>query len=754
MTSFCDQACVICDIDGYSGINDLTATGQGFPEFCTTEYNNMQYIGFFAGSEDLSIRVDVGTCIGGVSSLEVGFFYSEDCENFEAIMFCDTDIRAGQSTTFSNNQPLTIGQYYFLVIDGSNGANCTWTFNVTEGTTEVDKLTTSGVITHPEETCPNLATTFSTTGEVGAAFYRWTVNGVGTAAGFIKETELTFAEEGIYEVCVTGENVCDEAPPSCTTITVRAIEDLVINERLCDGECIEINGTNFCNTGTFQEIVILPSGCDSIIDIEILVLPQAREGIDLWICNDESYFIGPNSYNMTGSYLDTISTVDDCDSIVSLELRVIECEIIGTPDQKPVICNGEPTGTLIFSVDQGEPPLEYTYTNIFDASITGMGSTNLLVDNEIPGIPAGTYQIYITDDFGNDVVVRQEVVEPEVMGLELSPSEYGEYNISCFESLGEPGSDGTLMANPRGGYSPYTYMWSDGQTTQQAIDLTYTEYTVTVTDAGGCTIESTFTMTAAPEIIPEAVFNDPTCDGLESGIINLFGVEGGHFPYTYALNDTSSFSGDSTWSNLSEGVYEVFVKDTFGCIVSLQDSIVAPQIPVVSFADDLNLDLGDSLQLEPIVNAIDIKSISWSPSDNLSCDDCLEPFARSVNDSQYTITVTSIDDCESQATIRVRVEKRRRVYIPNIFQPNSNFDNTFLINSGDEVEEVISFNIYDRWGNLIFRQQNFNPNDESFGWDGRLNGKELMNGVYVWQAEILFIDDEILDYVGTITVLK
>ena len=92
MTSFCADACVICDIDGYSGVNDLTATGQGFSNFCTTVYNNMQYIAFIAGSESLTIQVDVGTCIGGNGSLEVGFFESFDCQTFSPITDCNTDI--------------------------------------------------------------------------------------------------------------------------------------------------------------------------------------------------------------------------------------------------------------------------------------------------------------------------------------------------------------------------------------------------------------------------------------------------------------------------------------------------------------------------------------------------------------------------------------------------------------------------------------------------------------------------------------
>lgn len=754
MTSFCDQACVICDIDGFSGVNDLTATGQGFPEFCTTQYNNMQYIAFIAGSENLTVRVDVGTCIGGVNSLEVGFFESSDCENFTAISFCDTDINGGESTTFVSNQTLVIGQHYYLVIDGSNGANCTWTFNVLEGSTSVNDLTSSGIIEQVEETCPGFPTLFSTSAEPGAANFDWTVNGT-SVPGTQTQNEITFDQDGVYDVCVTASNVCNVAPPSCTTIIVRTPETLNIDERLCEGECINYNNTDFCSTGTFQEIVILPNGCDSIINIEILVLPQASESVDLWICNDEFYYIGTTPYNLSGSYIDTILTADDCDSIVFLELRAIECEIIGTPEQIPVICNGTATGTLIFSVDQGEPPLTFTYTNILDGSITGTGMTDLLINNQIPGIPAGTYQIYISDDFQNDVVILQEVTEPPVMEIQMNPSDYDGYNVSCFSDLGLPGADGTLMADMLGGVPPYYYNWSDGQSAAQATNLMATTYDVTVTDEVGCSIEASYTLTSAPEIMPSPVFTDPNCDGFETGEVSIDVIAGGTAPFLYGINDSLVFGVDTLWTDLSEGIYQIFIQDANGCITWVESEIFAPQIPVISFLGDTTIFLGDSIRLSPNINDITIKEITWDNSQSLSCNDCQNPFARPVNDTNYTLSVTSEDDCSSTNSLNVFVEKRRRVYFPQMFSPNGDFVNdNFFIGGGPEVDEILSFNIYDRWGGLLFQEENIPVNEPDRGWDGKVDNERINSGLYLWSAEIRYIDDEVFNYTGSITLIR
>jgi len=335
MTSTCATACVICDIDGFSGVNNLTAQGQGFSNFCTTQYNNMQYIAFIAGSVDLTIRVDVGTCSGGVNSLEVGFFESSDCENFTAITECDTDILSNQSQTFTNLVPLVIGQHYYLVIDGSGGANCTWTFNVLEGSTQVDPLESSGVIAPPPFICPNNPATFSTSGEVGAANYSWIIDGAPQLSTSALTTELLFPIDGTYEVCVLASNACDDAAPSCISVDVRTPGTLNINERLCEGDCIEVNGTQYCETGIFQERVSFAPGCDSVINIDIEVLPMATTNLDVWICNDVFYQVGDQFYNTTGSHSTTVLTADECDSLVNLELLVIECEIVGTTQQIP-----------------------------------------------------------------------------------------------------------------------------------------------------------------------------------------------------------------------------------------------------------------------------------------------------------------------------------------------------------------------------------------------------------------------------------
>lgn len=753
MTSFCSEACVICDIDGYTGVNDLTAQGQGFGEFCTTEYNNMQYIAFIAGSVDLTIQVDVSNCSGFIPSLEVGFFQTDDCQNFDPITDCDTDIQSGENQVFSNNDPLTIGQHYYLVIDGSAGANCNWTFTVLEGTTEVLPLSTSGILSFPPVSCPGNSINFSTTGEVGAALFFWTIDGM-FQPDIDQEVEFVFEEPGKYEICVTAANVCDEAPPTCDSILIREVGNTILEEILCDGTCIEVNGNQYCDSGSFQESIEVLPGCDSIINLFIEVLPQAESMIDVWICNDESFSVGDNTYSDTGTYLDTILTTLDCDSLVYLDLLAIECEITGSANSIPVICHATPTGVLIFSVDQGTPPLTYVYTNIEDGSINGTGTTNLLIDNEIQGVPAGIYQIYIEDNFGNDFVVLQSVTEPSPMEIMLMPSEIGEYNISCNTSYGLEGSDGFLVAECMGGVPPYTYEWSDGQTEMIAENLLAQEYFVTVTDSYGCPIISSYTLTAPPPIDPNVIFSDPTCEGFETGEIFLADIEGGTAPYLYSLSE-ENFGSDTLFDNLIEGDYTFFIQDANGCVDSVSSILIAPDIPVVSFAEDITIFLGNDTILYPILNETELTQINWTELEYLDCLNCLEPTAMPVNTTEFQIEVISVDGCSAFANITVEVIKRRRVYVPNVFTPESfDVNNRLTVFGGPEVKSINDFSVYDRWGNLVYEAQDFKPNNLDIGWDGRFKGQRVNPSVFTWIGKVEYIDDFVETKVGSITLVR
>jgi len=78
----------------------------------------------------------------------------------------------------------------------------------------------------------------------------------------------------------------------------------------------------------------------------------------------------------------------------------------------------------------------------------------------------------------------------------------------------------------------------------------------------------------------------------------------------------------------------------------------------------------------------------------------------------------------------------------------------FIINTGPEANIIKSLRIFSRWGDLVFEQLNFTANDPIHGWNGTFQDRFLDNGIYIWQAEIEFIDRETVIYTGDVALVR
>ena len=748
MTSTCLDACVVCDIDGFTGRNVLTIQGQTFSGFCTTIFHNMSYIAFIAGTENLTLTVSVSNCTSG-DGIEVGIFESLDCETFTPVTDCNTDVPANGSATFSNIVPLVIGQHYYLIMDGSKGDICDWTFNVVSGSTAVGDLTTSGIIEGTKELCPEISTTYSTTGEVGATFFDWTVNGVAQNAN-TPEIDITFPSDGTYQLCVTASNVCDEAPPTCTTINVVSPEPTYLVETLCANDCIEVAGETVCESGLYEYVIPLPDGCDSLIFLDLIVLPEIASFIDINLCIGETFSIGNTSYSTSGVFVETISNAIGCDSMVTLDLTMIDCELIGAIDFTTPICNGDENGTLLISLQNGIPPFTYDWNNITSTNIGASNTLNSLTDILIENIPAGIYEINITDSFGDDIVFLQEVLEPPVLTVDINAIDNNGYNLTCYNA-----NDGVATAIGNGGVPPYSFLWSNNETQTTISDLSAGFYDVEITDANGCTELANVNLTAPAILEFMASFIDPNCDGPETGIVQLDSISGGTPPYSFALNQ-SPYTSSDIFQDLGSGNYTYSVLDANGCFADTSSTLYAPDIPILFMDEDQEVDLGGNVLISAQTNNTSLIDISWTNINNsLECEDCLETFATPVNDTEYILTVTSVDNCSTSDSILVTVNKIRDVYIPNAFSPNGDgYNDYFFINANKSVSSIKTFKVFKRWGALMYEGTDLTPNQASSGWDGSFKGKPMNNGVYVWMAEVEYLDGAISLLSGDVTIVK
>ena len=139
-------------------------------------------------------------------------------------------------------------------------------------------------------------------------------------------------------------------------------------------------------------------------------------------------------------------------------------------------------------------------------------------------------------------------------------------NVAC-----NGGATGAITLTPSGGTSPYTYDWGGGITTQNRTALAAGNYSVTVTDAKGCTQTISQTITQPSALALSVSKTDVSCTGGTDGAITLT-VTGGTTAYSY------NWGGGITTQNrsgLSAGTYSVTVTDANGCTASVSTTLVA-----------------------------------------------------------------------------------------------------------------------------------------------------------------------------------
>jgi len=751
MTPTCIEACIICDIDGFTGRHDSDVSGSAPSDFCTLLVHNAQWIAFIAGSTELTVNIAVSNCDLGVG-LEIAIYEAINCENFNLVSNCFgamSSIGPGESGNVVTNEPLTIGQYYYIVMDGAMADNCDWTLTVVEGNTQVLPLTNSGNIEGDFTVCPEITTDYFTEAVSGASDYEWTLNGSTIPSNGL-EVAIEWETEGTYQLCVQASNACDEAEPSCQNITVESIPAQTINAVICDDETFILDeNTELTEAGEYEFNYLSFEGCDSTIFVNLDIFETSLTEFDINICDGDTIFIGNIPFTVEGEYLETLDNYLGCDSLVSLDLGVIICLIQGTTNPTPVVCNGEASGMIDFFITDGTPPFTYTYSNLEE---TIQGNGNITAINEtinISNLPFGTYLINVFDNFGNETILIEYITEPSVFDYDWALSDYSGFNVSCFE-----GADGAIEIIPMGGVGPYFYNWGNGSQNNTIENQEAGTYQVTITDTYGCQLETENSLTEPTELTFSTDFTNASCEGLNSGMIEINSISGGISPYQYAL-DAGDFIETGSFENLPEGTYTITVQDNNGCETDTMGFIIAPIIPVIDLGEDIDLFLGDEIQLNVNSNIELDTSIIWSPIENLSCSNCPNPTANPYHTTTYFLTVTSIDDCSVIDSLTINVLPRRRVYVPNAFSPNDDGVNDVLtIFGGEEVEIISSFSVYSRWGELIYQENDIPPNSLNRGWDGKFRGQESDLSTFVWVADVLFLDGEVGQYSGDVLLLK
>jgi gliding motility-associated-like protein len=178
-------------------------------------------------------------------------------------------------------------------------------------------------------------------------------------------------------------------------------------------------------------------------------------------------------------------------------------------------------------------------------------------------------------------------------------------------------------------------------------------------------------------------------------------------------------------------------------------------IPTVNAGPDVKIPSGTvNTQLRPVYSA-DVQQLKWSPATGLSCTTCPNPIAGPKTTTSYTLTVTNNGACSATDALTLTVLcDKGNIFIPNTFTPNTDGMNDVFYPRGRGILSVRSMRVFNRWGEQVFRRDNFNANDISAGWNGRFNGQELVPDIYVYMIDFVCENQTIITLKGDVALVR
>lgn len=500
------------------------------------------------------------------------------------------------------------------------------------------------------------------------------------------------------------------------------------------------------------------------VNVQVKPLPNVNLGRDTAICNGQVIALnagnsgntfrwqdGSTNRNLnvvsSGTYAVTVTNSDGCRSADTVKIDMAATPILPGISVKKPTCYGRCDGEVSANARGGfGAPYSYTWSG---------GRTTPKVIARC----ANDINLTITDAKGCILTTVATISQPSKVNAEVEPDNiYNGFAVRCPDS-----EDGQATVKPSGGAGGFSVVWQTYplQTTRIATGLRAdTTYKVFVFDKNGCSDSATISLTAPPPIDADFTVQNVRCFGEKNGILKLESIKGGISPYSYIFNE-KKYTIDSVreYRNLKAGDYIFEIRDTNGCSMkkslNIQDP---PKLKIVSTNDTL-IHFGDDVTLFAGVEAPSVLSgVVWKPMrDSLTtgCSDCRITLSSPRVTTVYNLTVKDTFGCVASKDILVRVDKLRRIFVPNTFSPNDDGQNDdFGLFAGKGTRRILNFTVFNRWGIQIYQARNFTPNDESKTWNGLFNGKELSTDTYIWFAEIEFEDGEREVFKGDVALIK
>lgn len=465
--------------------------------------------------------------------------------------------------------------------------------------------------------------------------------------------------------------------------------------------------------------------CDALIELSV-------EG-----GNDGFNFNWSDNINRTqnatdlcgGDYQLTVTDEKQCTATINLTIdqpAVFTAKAIQT---KAISCFGDDNGEAMVSTNGNA-------TNF----IWDNGDTMAIAND----LAAGIHSVIVRNEYDCTDTAFVEIEEPTplVASIDILST------INCFGQ-----ENGLLAGSGTGGNGNLSYLWNNNSTAPLYDNLAAGNYSLTITDAIGCTNNTSIELPQPTAVSALIKKQDVTCPGgPKSGEISIEEPVGGVAPYAYSINGTV-FSTATNFNNLSADSYEVSTQDANGCTITETIAINDPPILEVELGEPQMVKLGNTIKLSALTNRP--VNYQWNTLDS-NCTDCESIEITPTASQLYQVTVTDPDtDCVATDEVFITIDNNRDVYVPNAFSPNGDGHNdALMIYGGNNIKSIKAFKVFDRHGNLVYQADNFAPNDASTSWKGDFNGQRLASALFIYWAEVEFIDGYSDIYKGDIALFR
>ena len=444
----------------------------------------------------------------------------------------------------------------------------------------------------------------------GGTYYTWSTIPVQSAA------TATGLAPGLYTVTVS--NGSASGCSSTDTITIHSVPGLVVNVVQVDS--------------------VLCNGMD---DGSITVLATGGNPWYAYIWNTTP----PHNTNQitglaAGTYIVTVTDQSGCSKTLVTAVYQPDPLISTVSFSQPVKCYGQSNGEAKVDVAGGTTAYQYQWDD--------GESTQTAVD-----LPVGPHSVTVTDHNGCTSIAFDTITQPTQLGIILTAD-----SAKCW---GLP--TGGITSVDTGGTPTYHYLWSNGQTGQNLIDVmgsnTGIVYTLTLTDHNGCTASASDIVfqPSGPLTYNVASGTDTVlkCGGPGNNIGSIgINVVGGTYPWTYLWNTIPPQTTQDIM-NLSGGTYTITITDHNGCTL-IRTFFISQPPPLSIHIDSLDALCRDSCNGQ-ITSSVtggtpfsgNYYTYSWS---NGKTDENIIKLCPGI----YDLTVTDANGCKDSVSISVGIK--------------------------------------------------------------------------------------------------